>query len=188
MKKFTNSGQFKKQMETNQACSFCDRPAKYMNPKPCCHMHFQRYWRTGSFEGWKYGENTSKGGYRVFRIPGKGLVYTHRHVMEQHLGRKLSVKEQVHHINGDKTDNRIENLTVCTDIEHKKFHNPSVIIFDWNDYINKIPSGDSRINWSGQECLILGCTNIAKTRHLCDRHYCSFHRFMKKHIPSASVQ
>lgn len=51
-----------------------------------------------------------------------GYVLHHRIIMENHLQRLLSKNEVVHHINGDKLDNRIENLKLMNANEHVKLH------------------------------------------------------------------
>jgi len=54
---------------------------------------------------------------------GEGhYVYEHRAVMENYLNRILRDDEIVHHINGNKTDNRLENLQLMTANEHSQYH------------------------------------------------------------------
>lgn len=45
-----------------------------------------------------------------------------RFLMEQHLGRELTKDEDVHHIDGDKTNDTIENLEIISKKEHNKHH------------------------------------------------------------------
>lgn len=49
-------------------------------------------------------------------------VYFYRAVMEAHLGRELEPTEQVHHLNGDSSDDRIENLELIDPSAHGALH------------------------------------------------------------------
>src|SRR3990167_6872913 len=71
---------------------------------------------------WKGGRISNGHGYIQIRLE-KGLYrLEHRLVMERFIGRKLKRFEYVHHKNGIKTDNRIENLALMTPEDHCHHH------------------------------------------------------------------
>jgi len=59
--------------------------------------------------------------YKKLKINGK-CIDEHRYIMEQYLGRRLETKEVIHHLNEDTRDNRIENLRLMKDADHRKHH------------------------------------------------------------------
>ena len=74
---------------------------------------------------WKGGRRKDRYGYTQIWMPDhpnakmKGYIHEHRLVMANHLGRPLKDGEYVHHKNGIKDDNRIENLELMTKRVHR---------------------------------------------------------------------
>jgi hypothetical protein len=84
--------------------------------------------RTGERNpNWKGGRYLRADGYYQIRIGGRYKM-EHIYLMEQHLGRRMNRGEVVHHKNGNKTDNRLENLQVMTISEHMKHHHPQGVV------------------------------------------------------------
>lgn len=71
---------------------------------------------------WKGGRIIDEKGYVRIRIGDNQWQYEHRFVIEKSIGRKLEKKEHIHHLNGDKSDNRIENLQLLHTSIHNKLH------------------------------------------------------------------
>lgn len=77
---------------------------------------------------WKIKKIISKGEYLYALVPEhpkatkNGYVLMHRIIVENSLGRILNKNEVVHHKDGDKKNNVIENLEVVDYREHSKLH------------------------------------------------------------------
>jgi hypothetical protein len=80
---------------------------------------------------WKGGIRVRNDGYiDVLNQPRPNISATyslqHRLVMESYIGRPLKSAEVVHHLNGNRADNRIENLEILSHSEHAKKHGLSL--------------------------------------------------------------
>jgi hypothetical protein len=64
----------------------------------------------------------NNGGYKEIYIPREGNKKYHHYVWEQS-GRTIPEGFCLHHINGNKLDNRLKNLILLTHHDHHKLHN-----------------------------------------------------------------
>jgi hypothetical protein len=74
---------------------------------------------------WRGGRSLASNGYILVRVGTdhhladvRGYAYEHRLVAEEKIGRRLNPGEQVHHFNGNKRDNRPDNIEVVPSRSH----------------------------------------------------------------------
>ena len=107
---------------------YCSRECYYKSPAR--RPNLGRFGKDSI--GWKGGIIYERG-YKLVLVPdshpygilkGRGKKYyrEHRLVMEQYLGRYLTPKEIVHHINGNILDNDIKNLFLTDNSTHTGYH------------------------------------------------------------------
>ncbi|MFA5036703.1 MAG: HNH endonuclease [Candidatus Izemoplasmatales bacterium] len=115
------------------ACPDCGKErwvAKGEHPRVCkvCRDTSRRNYRLENHPNWKGGRRKENGYWTIKISPDSkyysmasniGYVREHRLVVAKYLGRPLLTNEIVHHLNGDREDNRLENLVITTRGKHE---------------------------------------------------------------------
>lgn len=107
--------------EYEKVCAGCGKKfkhsARHKDRKYCSYECFSEHKRNDP-----PNRTEGKSGYiYVWMTDGSGIP-EHRYVMEEYLGRELLSTEHVHHIDFDRTNNKIENLMIVSRGEHSKLH------------------------------------------------------------------
>ena len=123
----------------------------------CCSIECSARWRSENFSGennWFYGTKQTlehiqkradalkgekhynwkggrkkQAGYIFIKLPNGKYIQEHRQIAGKTLGRKLKRNESVHHINGNTTDNKNENLLICTQSYHAWLHRTMATLY-----------------------------------------------------------
>ena len=78
--------------------------------------------------------HVDKKGYRRIILPDGRRVLEHVHMMEEHLGRRLEDGENIHHLNGLRDDNRIENFELWVSMQPRGQRVEDIVAFVADHY------------------------------------------------------
>ena len=108
-----------KNTRTRKECMQCGEiievPYKEASKNKFCSHKCSSLWHSKeNHPAWNGGRSITKEGY-IYRWSGEDRSkIEHRVIFEQYLGRPLEKDEIIHHKNGDRSDNRLENLELWT--------------------------------------------------------------------------
>lgn len=168
--------------------------------KGYCYPHYYQWKRYGDplirLRSKKGSGCITPQGYRV--ISGKS---EHRSVMEGFLSRKLTRDESVHHINGDRSNNRIENLELWSRYQPSgqrvqdklkyaqelvsKYNNLfevdstallEVVTPNQREFTNEIKDKPTFKSTPDGSCNLMGCSEGIHAKGLCRKHYSKLSR------------
>ncbi len=170
---------------TTKKCEQCEcvigksKNGKY-NKRFCSHVCKVTAFTGANNPLFKTGKTITRKGYVVIQVNGRQWR-EHRWIMQNHLRRPLLPSESVHHINGIKHDNRIENLEILDSKEHCRIHG----FIKSKNVINKkvsfekpnkiglifVDKKDDYRSYKSFECL--NCKNLWWSRKKSNPKFCS---------------
>lgn len=148
-------------------CRWCDKPFTCFASRAARRMYCSNDCKIAAS---RKDRRMHPAGYVLVRAEDGSLVREHRYVMERMLGRSLRSDEHVHHRNGDRTDNRLDNLELLSRNDHLRLHAP-----------DRLPKGWAHHFDSCQSC---GTTNRPHhSKGLCYRCYARERRVTRAAVP-----